>query len=119
MKKKPQNKTDSHTEEIKRYLGALHEDHQEKLDVVVELVKGLDGKVADLDGKVNKMDSRLDRVENKLDGVVEQVGRISEDVEIMKGDINVIKGDLKQKVDYREFSSLEKRVGVLELKVRK
>ena len=42
MKKKSQNKQESHTEEIKRYLGALNEDNQSKLDIVIERITGID-----------------------------------------------------------------------------
>ena len=84
MKKKSQNKQESHTEEIKRYLGALNEDNQSKLDIVIERITGID-----------------------------------ENIEIMKTDIEFIKSGLSRKVDYEEFIELERRVSVLESKVRK
>ena len=112
MKNKSSNERESRTQEIKRYIGAVTEDFQGRLDGVIDLVK---------------------ITNEKLDGVVEQVGNISEDVSIlkkdvsvlkedvsvMKTDISVIKGDLKQEVDYKEFTALERRVGILESKVRK
>jgi hypothetical protein len=43
----------------------------------------------------------------------------SRDLEIVKKDLTFIKQDLKRKVDYDEFSALEKRVLALENRQQK
>jgi hypothetical protein len=83
------------TGEVKRYLGSLSEDFGAKVDGIAEQYLSLD---------------------NKLDGVVEIVGKLAEDMTVVKQNIEFIKGDLKKKVDYDEFSALERRVAVLERK---
>ena len=51
--------------------------------------------------------------------IKEQVATLTEDMQIVKTDLEFIKSSLRKKVDYDEFSALEKRVALLEAKVRK
>ena len=89
--------------EVKRYLGALSEVHNENLKAIREdfLI-------------INR---KLDSHSEKLDSHSEMIGSLMENMEIVKEDISVIKSDLKQKVDYSEFSRLVKRVSKLESKI--
>lgn len=81
-------KKDSHTEEIKRYVGSLHEEHLNQFKIVQEGIKSINQ-------RLDRMDNRSNRVES---------------------DVRDIKNNLTQKVDRHEFVSLEKRVGVVESK---
>jgi len=117
--KKSSSKEQSHTNtELKRYLGAMHEEHMEAL-------KGISEKFIDSDRKFDGLYKRFDSVEQKLDSHTEMIGKLTvdlevvkSDVEIIKSDISIIKTDLKQKVDRTEFATLERRVVRLESKVR-
>lgn len=82
--------------EMKRYLGALTETHNEHLKGIKE------GFVL-----VHKKIDDLARVQNQH---TEMIGIIMED-------ISVIKSDLKKKVDYDEFISLVRRVQKIESKI--
>lgn len=90
--------------EMKRYLGSLKEHFTDGVKAIGEKV--------DLLGE--RMDRRLGRVDKKLDSHTEMIGKIMMDMEIMKSDIQIIKSDVKKKVDYEEFTKLERRVGLLE-----
>ena len=82
--------------EMKRYLGALCETHDESLKAINE---------------------NFFIVNRKLDEHTEMIGSLMENMEIVKGDISVIKGDLKKKVDYDDFLSLVRRVQKIEAKI--
>lgn len=83
-----------YNEEIKRHIGALMEDSNHKLSAVAEQYIG---------------------VRAVLDSHTEMIGNLMEDIGVMKSDISFIKSDLKRKADF----SLEKRVSILELKVKR
>ncbi|MBI4136326.1 MAG: hypothetical protein HY481_02165 [Candidatus Vogelbacteria bacterium] len=87
-------------EDQKRHMGALSEDFQDKVKVVAELALDIK-KTVDSHTKI-------------LDSHTEMIGKIMVDIEIMKSDIQIIKSDVKKKVDYEEFTKLERRVGLLE-----
>ena len=68
-------------------------------------------------------------IDLKLNSHTEMIGGLAEDVSVLKTDVSVlkedmsivktdiclIKGDLKQKVDYKEFTILERRVSAVEV----
>lgn len=89
-----------HSDDMKRYLGALNEQHAENLKAIRE--------------GFGVMEKRFDRVEERLDSHTEMIGKLMMDVQIIKDDIVFIKGDLKKKVDADEFQALERRVLLLE-----
>lgn len=80
----------SQTEEIKRHQKMLLEEFDSRLKVVAEV--------------------QVDHTE-KLDAIFEMVAFNTEQLEF-------IKGMLKRKVDFEEYEKLEKRVSVLEKKLR-
>lgn len=82
--------------EMKRYLGALAETHNEHLKGIKE---------------------GFNVINNKLDGHTEMIGSLMENMEIVKEDVSTIKRDLKKKVDYDEFISLVRRVQKIESKI--
>lgn len=66
---------------------------------------------------IEHMDERFDAVNETLNSHTEMIGKLATDMEIVKADVASIKFDLKRKVDYDEFSRLEKRVARLEHRV--
>ena len=105
-------KAETHTSnDLKRYLGILHEEH-------MATIKAISEQFVDVNRKLGGMDRRFDSVDQKLDSHTKMIGKLAEDVEIIKSDIGIIKTDLKQKVDRTEFATLERRVLRLESKVR-
>jgi hypothetical protein len=46
------------------------------------------------------------------------IGAMKVDIEIIKNDIEIIKNSLRKKVDFEEFEALEKRVRILESKIK-
>ncbi len=74
---------------------------------------------------MESLDSKLDLVLELADvhtkdisAVKESVASVQEDIEVIKLDIQFIKNDLKKKVSMDEFVALEKRVALLENRVR-
>lgn len=80
-------------EEFQRYIKILKEDWDSKFKIIGEWQKFNQPKL------------------NKIDSIEERIGR-------MEDDIRIIKTSLKRKVDYEEFETLEKRVVVLENKLK-
>lgn len=85
-------------ERSSRRTGVLYEQFQERVSAVAEQYTSLHG---------------------KLDSVVEAVGEIKEDVEIIKSNIEILKSGIRIKVDYQDFEALEKRVRLVETKLRR
>ena len=79
-------KQDSHTEEIKRYLGVLSEDFHGRVSGIAEQFGGL-----------NK----------KLDSHTQMIGQLMVDMQEVKNGIKV-------KVDHVDFARLDKRVVLIE-----
>ncbi|MBI2097397.1 MAG: hypothetical protein HYT46_00450 [Candidatus Vogelbacteria bacterium] len=95
-------------DEMKRYLGSLKEHFTDGVKAIGEKVDFLS----------EKMDRKFEQVDAKLDSHTEMIGKIMLDIEIIKSDIQIIKTDVKRKVDYEEFSKLEKRVHLIEARFR-
>lgn len=85
-------------------LGVLVEHSNDKWDLIAEQYGGIKKNVGE--------------IAEKLDGVIETVGKLAVDMSIVKEDIEFIKGGLKKKVDVEEFTALERRVMLLEKKVK-
>ncbi len=105
-------------------------------------VKSVKGKKIDIGREIRHLGVKIESTDHKFDLIAEQYGDIKKtldvhtkmleshsemigelsvnmqivkrDIEIMKADIEFIKQGLKKKVDADEFSSLERRVAVLE-----
>jgi len=95
--KKSATNRESHTEEIKRYIGALSEDFQHGLSAVAEQVSGLN----------EKLDMEMKKVNAKLDTHTEMIGG-------MAVDIQEIKNVLEEKADKKSVALLEGRVSRIE-----
>ncbi len=76
-------------EDLKRHVGALTEDFNDKLSGLAEMVGGLMVKATET----------------------------KDTLDIVQSDVEIIKNDLKQKVDQSEFEALVKRVSFVEKKL--
>lgn len=85
------------TDEIKRHQKMLLEEFQSRLKVVAEVQVG--------------HTEKFKEISKKLDAIMEMTALNTENIE-------TIKGMLKRKVDFEEFEKLEKRVSLLEKKLR-
>src|SRR3990172_2820063 len=99
-KKSPKKINKTYTQkELGHHLGSLQEYYVENLKAIRE---GF--------GVINKF-SNANRVFSKiLASHTEMIGHIMEDITVIKSNVSLLKSDLKKKVDYDDFSSLEKRV---------
>lgn len=82
---------------MKRYLGSLAEHFDHRFDAVIEQFGGMN---------------------RKLDAHREAIGELKEDSGILKMNMEIVKSGLVKKVDYQEFLALEKRVRLVETKLR-
>jgi flavorubredoxin len=101
-----------HTDDdLKRYIGALGERLEHKIDSIAEQHGGIMR-------KLGEHDQRFEKIERKLDVHTVMIVELKEDVTIIKQDVETIKADVRKRVTYDEFSALVKRVGMLEKRVR-
>ena len=124
MKKGNNNSTqrDAYSsQEMKRYLGALAETHNEPLKGIKEgftvVNRKLDEhtKILGEHSKIlNEHSKILGEHSKKLNSHTEMIGSIMEDTTELKQDMQFVKRELKRKVDYDEFLSLVQRVIRLE-----
>ncbi len=113
---------DPHTEEIKHYLGSLSEDFQHRLDGYAKQsernigalsedfqhrVSAIGEQFGGLNAKVDNIGKTLEHHGRKLDSHAAMIARVMEDVE-------EIKSGMREKIDRKEFTKLEKRLVVLE-----
>lgn len=96
---------DASDERMTRYLGALKEDVNDKIQVVAEMVAHNTEQIAVLKENVETMH--------------QDIGIMKSDIDIMKSDISIIKTDLREKVGHDELIPIERRVVLLESKSKK
>jgi chromosome segregation ATPase len=89
--KKVAPKKESHTEEIKRYIGAISEHFQSGVDTIVEQFSGF---------------------KKTLDSHTEMIGHILEDVTVLKEDMKEVKSDVK--VLQKDMKEVKSDVKVLQ-----
>lgn len=110
--KKASSKEQLHTNtELKRYLGAMHEEHMSAIKAMGEQFLDMNRKWEGVQGTLNAHTEMVGKLAIDLEVVTSDVG-------IIKSDIGVIKTGLTQKVDRTEFATLERRVVRLESKIR-
>ncbi|KKS45125.1 hypothetical protein A3I25_01470 [Candidatus Nomurabacteria bacterium RIFCSPLOWO2_02_FULL_42_17] len=102
---KKNSKKNKENNGTKRYLGVLQEYYRENLKTI-------------RDG-FEVVNIKLDSNSKKLDSHTEMIASLMENIEIIKMDIAFLKGALKQKVDYDEFRVLERRLSLVESKLRR
>ena len=95
-------------ENIKEILKDYKEETKRHFDVVAE----------DLKGEIKIVAEGVTINTEKIDALQEDMNEVKEDIEIIKLDIEFIKNELKQKVARDEFAVLEKRVSMLEAKLK-
>ena len=104
--------------EIKRHMTALSEDFQHKLSVIGEQYFDIKKTLGLHTNILNSHSKTLELHTNTLDSNTEMIGGIMEDIEIIKSNIEIVKAGVKKKVDDDEFTALERRLSILENKVR-
>jgi len=132
-KAKPKKEITYSQVDMERYLGALTEHFDDGIKAVGEKVdflhEKMDRRFEQVDKRFEQVDKRFEQVDKRFEQVdkrFEQVDKRFEKIEKtqdthteMIGRIMIqleeIKGELKQKVDYRDFAKLEKRVTRLEV----
>ncbi|MBU1246696.1 hypothetical protein KJ973_01340 [Patescibacteria group bacterium] len=103
-------------EEYQRYMGALAENFESQVKLIVELVMGIQEQLIALREMVAKNTEDITLLKEQLIALREMATKNTEDIEIIKIDIHIIKNDLKEKVTRDELIVLEKRVMFLEKK---
>ncbi|MEO8637516.1 MAG: hypothetical protein ABI430_01285 [Candidatus Taylorbacteria bacterium] len=124
-------------EDMRRYVGSLTEDFQDKVKVVAEQytdimqtlgkhTKILDKHSEILDNHTKTLDKHSETLAKHSEILgndskthkshTEMIGNLAIDMTIVKSDVKTIKESLKTKVDRKEFVGLEKRVSLFELK---
>jgi len=126
-KKKVLKKLDVHSnDDVKRYVGAVAEHFGDQVSAVAEQISGLyekfdvvDKRFDEVDKRFDEVDKRFGEVDKKLNIHTEMIGGIMEDVAIIKSDVEFLKAGMRAKVDYKDFEALERRVRLMEAKMRR
>jgi len=103
------------TEDIKEVLTEYKEETKRHFDVVAEDLKG---KMDTISEQVAGNTEDITSIKEKLEEHDQRFNKIDETLETIKIDIEFIKNDLKQKISRDEFAILEKRVSMLEAKMK-
>ena len=126
MKKSLSKKQTYTGDEMKRYLGAIHEEHMGGLKAIgeqfIDVNRKLDEHTKKLDEHTRLLDSHTEMIGGltvRMTSVETKVGSIEMKLTVMQEDIEFIKSGLKRKVDQDEFDALIRRVSVLERRVLK
>ncbi len=85
-------------DDVKGYIGFVTENFTDQIRAVAEQISG---------------------IYERQDAHTEMIGGIKEDMEVVMTNIEIIKSDLSRKVDYSDFSALEKRVRLVEAKLHR
>ncbi|MEK7123913.1 MAG: hypothetical protein AAB851_03425 [Patescibacteria group bacterium] len=88
-------------------------------EAVKEIKRHFDVVIEDVKDEIKIIAEQYTDVKKTLNSHTEMIGSLVEDVAIIKTDVEFIKGALKKKVDYDEFAALERRLSLLESKVRR
>ena len=88
-------------------------------EAVKEIKRHFDVVIEDVKDEIKIIAEQYTDVKKTLNSHTEMIGSLAEDVAVIKTDVEFIKGALKKKVDYDEFAALERRLSLLESKVRR
>lgn len=108
---KKENREKYSGNEVKRYIGAVSEEFRGHVKVVAE-------QYLDIKNTLNSHTEAIGEIKGTLNSHTEMIAKVMENIEILKGDMGEVKNDLKQKVGRSEFVTLERRVRLLESKVK-
>lgn len=131
-KKDASNDQSAVRQDIRR-LGVVIEGVNENVKLIAEQYGDIKKDIRSIKETLDSHSATLASHTETLASHTEMIGSIKEDVEVMKtdiaetktdvtiikSDIEFIKGGIKKKVDYDEFIALERRMTLLESKVRK
>jgi chaperonin cofactor prefoldin len=130
-KSKSKGNTVYSSSEMKHYLGAIAETHNEHLKGIKEGFIVVNKKIDSITETLNEHTEILsehteilsghteilNEHTKKLDSHTEMIDVLMKDMTIVKEDLSVIKSDLKRKVDYDDFLALVRRVQKIESKI--
>lgn len=117
--KKIKNVSQNAVLEIKRHFDVVAEKLNDKISTVAEQYGDIK---KDIHSMKETLDSHTEMIGSMKEDVETMKGDIATtktDVEIIKSDIEFIKGGIKKKVDYDEFIALERRMTLLESKIKR
>lgn len=106
------------SEESHRYMKVLSEEFQGRVSEMGKRFDDVDKRFDDVDRRFDGVDKKISGFGETLNSHTEMIGKLAIDVEIIKNNVEFLKGGLKKKVDYDEFLALEKRMSVLESKIK-
>lgn len=120
------------TKEIKRHIDVLVERFDEKVDLIAEQHGSIMQNIQSMKGYIKELRDGQKDITGGVEGIKGEMVEIKGDVkELKEGQENIkmvqmnhseqfeiIKSGLRQKVDWKDFEVLEKRVLHLEAKVR-
>ncbi len=112
MKKSASTKETHTGEELKRYLGALHEEHMGAL-------KAMGEHFVDVNRKLDSHTEMIGGLAVRMTSMEVNMANMQMNIAVMREDIEFIKSGMKRKVDQDEFDALIRRVSVLEKRVIK
>lgn len=102
-----------YNDDVKRHISGVRIEFEESVKRHIDVVK------EEFHGQVKMIAEQYTGITERLDSHTEMIGSMAEDVEVIKSDIEFIKGSLKKKVDYDEFIALERRLTLVEAKMRR
>jgi DNA-binding ferritin-like protein len=102
---------EDYKEETKRHFDVVAERLEDKIGIISEQVAANTEKIGIISEQVAANTEKLEEHDQRFN-------KIDETLEIIKLDIEFIKNELKQKVSRDEFAALEKRVSLLEAKIK-
>ena len=106
-------------DEMKRYLGALHEEHMAGLKAMGEQFVDVNRRFDGIDKKLDSHTEMIGGLSVRMTSLELTVSEMDMKIAVMKEDIGFIKSGMKRKVDQDEFDALIRRVSVLERRVLK
>lgn len=114
---KKEGRKESHTDEIKRYIGAVTENFQSGVSAIAEQFLGLNKKVdlntevtAHLLEEVTMLKEKMTGVQSELKIINERLSRIERTIKEIKDEIKELKSILKNKADTEKIELLESRL---------
>lgn len=137
--KKVAPKKESHTEEIKRYIGAISEHFQNGVDTIVEQFSGfkktldshtemighiledvtvLKEDMKEVKSELKGLQGEMREVKGELKIVNGRLGSIEEEIREIKNEIKEVKKTLTSKADIERVERLEMRLYVLEERLK-
>lgn len=120
-KKEAQAMFEKYTEEVKRHMGILMGDSNDKFKLLTEMFGGMSERLDGMDNKldlvvedVDELKTRMTSIEGRLTSVEGRVGGLEQKMDTVAADVKDIKEQMGEKVDMSTHLALEHRVTTLE-----